>query len=73
MAGPAIAVVVSADVAPSGMVFDAVVVAAQGCEVLFVGLAAFGVTRGVVEVAVGGGHAASGEDTGVVSGFDCAA
>ena len=60
-------------VGPAGLVADAVVVSAEGCEVVDVCGSAFRPWGAVVEVAVGGGHATSWEDAGGVSGFDLAA
>ena len=59
-------------VGPSGLVFDAVVVAAEGCEVVDAGFSAVYPSGPVVEVTVDGWHAASGEDAGLVAGLDVA-
>ena len=52
------------------MVFDAVVVAAEGGEVVDGGGSAVFPRLGVVEVVVGRGYAAAGEHTGRLLGFD---
>lgn len=59
--------------APVVSFFEEVVVGAGGGEVVFCGWSAVGPAGEVVQVAVGRWHAASGEDTGQVSGFDAAA
>ena len=60
-------------VCPAGLVPEAVIVAAQRYELLAGGWSSLREGNAVVEVAVGGGHAAPGEDTGGVEGFDPAA
>lgn len=55
---------------PEVLVSSGVVVAAEGDEVADAGGSAFGVGDAVVEVALGGGHAAPGEYAGGVEGFD---
>ena len=72
-AGPLVVAAGEGLVGPSVVVVDVVVVAAEWSEVGDVGGSALGVGGAVVEVAVGGGAAASGEGTGAVSGFDVAA
>jgi hypothetical protein len=55
---------------PGGVVFERVVVAAEGFKVAGVGLSALGPGVAVVKVAVVGWHPASGVDTGGVLGCD---
>ena len=68
--GPLVVPVVEAAVGPSAFVFDPMVVAAGGRQIVGVGRAAVGVVDGVVEVTVDGGHATADKYTGGVAGLD---
>ena len=59
-------------VGPSGSVFDLVVVAAERGEVVDIGGSTFRPGGAMVEVAVGGRHPTTGENTGAVAAFDLA-
>jgi len=69
-AGPEVVAAGEGLVFPSGLVADAVVVAAGGDEMVDPGGSAFGPGDPMVEIAGGGGHPTSGEDTGGVAGLD---
>ena len=59
-------------VGPAGSVSDLVVVAAERGEVFDIRGSAFFPGDAMVEVAVGGRHPTTGENTGAVAGFDLA-
>ena len=69
-AGPLVVAVVEPFEVPAVVVFESVVVAAEGCEVVSCRGSVVGPCGAVVEVAVDRRHAASGEDTGEVGGGD---